>query len=105
MAYVVIDHHHDPDAGVYRLVIGREVTSEVPLEDPDPDGPATETVVVGHEDVRDYVFADSDDRWQGLSDDEIASQQRAAVEQAVTAAADDPAPPPVTALPGVGAPL
>jgi hypothetical protein len=103
MAYVVIDHHHDPDAGVYRLVIGREVTDDVPVEDPPEEGPFTETKVIGHDDVRDFVFADTDERWQGRSDEDIAADQRALVLEAVTSPVDEViADAAVTGMPGVG---
>jgi hypothetical protein len=90
MSYVVIDHHHDEAAGVYRLVIGQPIYDDVPIfEDGQQvleersDGavvPRTEQVVVGHEDVRDYVFADDDERWHDaggdrLDDEEVAAAQ------------------------------
>lgn len=113
MSYVVIDHHHDEQAGVYRLVVGLPVTDDVPVyEDGEVvleervDGavvPRTEPVVVGHADVRDFVFATDDERWRDLSADEIAAAQRAIVADAITPSEPKPEPAPVTTtLPGVG---
>jgi hypothetical protein len=122
MSYVVIDHHHDEAAGVYRLVIGQPIYDDVPIfEDGQQvleersDGavvPRTEQVVVGHEDVRDYVFADDDERWHDaggdrLDDEEVAAAQRELIqaaldEQARAAEAEADATERVRVLPGAG---
>jgi hypothetical protein len=110
--HVVIDHHHDSEAGVYRLCAGVPVTDTRPMLDAhgaalldDDNQPLTETVTVGYTDVVDVVFADSDDRWANLSADALAAQQRAIVDDAITTRDSAPGPPEVADLPGVGDPL
>lgn len=108
VSYVVIDHRHDEPAGVYRMVVGREVRAEVLVAAVDEEDEGTlEERVVGHSDVVDVVFSDVDERWDGLELDEIAALQRevvldaieqhgAAVEEAAAANAALPQ------MPGVG---
>lgn len=117
MGYVVIDHHHDEPAGVYRLTIGREVTEDRAKLDEDgtpiltdQGAPATERVLIAHEDVREYVFAADDPRWQGLPDEEIAATQRSEIQATLDAEARDAEQATSSAtetrpLPGVGASL
>lgn len=143
MSHIVIDHHHDPDGEVYRLIIGIPIIEDRPLEhDGTPvltcsecdqvigkptviatstfwdghtdqcsrqelpgDVPVTEPVLAGYNDVRDYVFADDDDRWDGRSTDEIADAQRRLVAAALDEADNPEPPPPVTVMPGTGEPL
>lgn len=91
----VIEHHHDVQAGVYRVLIGRPVLR------------AGEHV--GTFDVVDYVFDDSDARWftpdgERRTDDVVAAEQRvmikAAIEQRAQAeVVQQPSP---RSLPGVG---
>lgn len=103
--YHVIDHHHDADAGLYRLVIGtpEEITRPAldengePVLEPRPllnelgepvlDVDGKEVVLaqskletVTHYPAReDFVFADDDERWQGKEPEEVAKEQRADV--------------------------
>jgi hypothetical protein len=110
MNLVVADHHHDPDAGVYRLIIGEVVEREQYVVDEtgavmldDLGQPLVETVseIVPIEDV---VFADDDKRWSRKGGETIAAEQRQLVAQALADRAE-PAQPdatPPTQLPGVG---
>jgi hypothetical protein len=112
MSTVVISHGLDEAAGVWRIVVGDEVFEQVPMLDTegatlldDDDLPLTERRLVGHEQIRDVVFAASDARWQGKTDEEIAAEQREIVRAAMeTQSASEP-PAPVVDLPGVGEPL
>jgi len=103
MSLVVMDHHHDPDAGVYRVVIGWEEMAEQTMLDEDgqplyaeyeehetPDGetvrvpvgdPMTEQVSVVTP-LGDVVFADADDRWNGKTDEEIVESQLRSIKRA-----------------------
>lgn len=108
--YVVVDHHHDPDAGVYRLVVGRVVEEQRPVldhegntvhkpqpmldENGDPlrDFEGREVVLLGPPEmelvretvpVEDFVFAADDKRWKGAKPEAIAEQQRAEVRKAL----------------------
>jgi hypothetical protein len=153
---IVVDHHLDADAGLYRLVIGyaEEHTQAVldedglPMHEPgtlavatvaklddngdvvrdendkpimeeqpmlDSEGnqivllgdPLMETVTV-HVPVEDFVFAADDERWQGLSEADIAQKQRSLVKRALTKrhkaaeAAEVAAAAARTELPGAG---
>jgi hypothetical protein len=110
VSYVVISHTHDEEASIYRLIVGREVTDVVPMLDEDglamldEDGEAlTEQRVIAYEDVRDYLFADDDKRWQRRSLEDVARVQRDLVREAIdTASAAPPATLEPRALPGVG---
>jgi hypothetical protein len=110
--HVVIDHHLDQAAGVYRLVTGIPIIETQPLLDEnratlldDNDQPMTEQVTVGYDDVIDVVFDSHDDRWYKRSADDIAAEQRAIVQATIdertTTAAAAPAAS-TAALPGVG---
>lgn len=112
--HVVIDHHLDQAAGVYRLVAGIPVVEAQPLTDADgvtlfddAGHPLTEQVTVGYDDIVDVVFDAHDDRWYKRPPDDIAAEQRAIVqatidERAAAAAAATAPAAPATALPGVG---
>jgi hypothetical protein len=128
MTHVVLEHHHDPEAGLYRLVVGTPVEDEVPVLDEDgeqlldevdaPDGdgtisvPRTERQVIDYVDQFDIVFSADDTRWldsNGKSKPaaEIAKVQRRLVKEALAAraaasSADAVEPPPVKSLPGAG---
>ena len=98
MSHVVIDHHHNADAGVYRLTIGEPIIDHVITEDNDGEA---EEILLGYVDVRDFLFADADDRWKGKTAQEIAAQQRAIVTEAL----HPPEPEPVAEprpMPGMG---
>jgi hypothetical protein len=91
--YVVIDHHFDELAEVYRLTVGIPVT----------------TLVVDYDDVHDYVFAAADERWKTSTGgqrkpEHVAAEQRDEVATALRGRPqrgprDTPAP---VALPGIG---
>lgn len=113
MNLVVADHHHDTDAGVYRLVIGEVVEHEQNVVDEtgalvldDAGQPVTETIseIVP---VGDVVFADDDKRWSRKGAERIAAEQRDLVVEALAERAEpeqaETTPP--TQLPGVGEPL
>lgn len=119
MSHVVIDHHHDKDGGVYKIVVGVPVYDERTHPAMDADGnvladePRTEQVLVGYEDVRDFVFSEDDERWfvdgeertHRHGRDRIAQLQREIVAEALAPSEepDEPTPAPtVTTLPGVG---
>jgi hypothetical protein len=114
MNLVVADHHHDSDAGVYRLVIGEIVEREQNVVDEngafvlDENGqPETETIseIVPLEDV---VFADDDERWRQMDPQALAAAQRKLVTHALAGrvtSAPASAAPAVVQLPGVGDPL
>lgn len=129
----VIDHHHDADAGVFRLVTGYAVERVVPLTDetgaelrgPDvplldenghqmkseghplmgPGEPMTETVTA-YIPFEDFVFADDDPRWHGKSAGAITAEQRKLVREALREREErTPAATEPVPLPGVGEPL
>lgn len=112
MSTVVISHGLDEAAGVWRIVYGDEVFERVPMLDADgatflddDDQPLTELRLIGHEQVRDVVFAADDARWQGKADEEVAAEQREIVRAALEAQNTPEPPAPVVDLPGVGEPL
>lgn len=93
---LVLAHNHDADAKVYRLTIGYRLAEERPMLDEQgqalfaeyeeveqPNGetlrmpvgePMTERVE--HDvPVEDFVWADGDERWEGLSAEEVAAEQ------------------------------
>lgn len=73
---VVIDHHLDSEKGWYLLRVGDEIWDDQP--DPE-DEDSTIAVLVGHENVEDFVFDADDERWADKSYDEITKTQRAEV--------------------------
>lgn len=104
--YHVIDHHHDEQEGVYRLIIGVPYETERPVTDDEGNvvmdripligtdgevqqdadgkeiyilGPAKFEKVVEHSAFEDFVFADDDERWQDKEPEEVAKAQRAEV--------------------------
>ena len=116
--HVVIDHHLDEQAGVYVVVIGVPVVSQ--MQKAREDGtvvldaetqPITESKVVGYLDVEDFVFDAGDPRWfvdgERRADEDVAADQRgvildalaerAAVREKMAAQACE-----VTTMPGVG---
>lgn len=108
---IVIDHHLDAAAGVYRLITGIPIIETKPLTDAngatlldDDDQSITEQVTVGYDDVVDVVFDAGDKRWRSLDPDDIAAEQRAIVQTTIderpTQTSQAAAAP--TALPGVG---
>jgi hypothetical protein len=111
MPLVVAEHHHDPEAGVFRLVIGERVEHEQLVTDEDgnvvlddADQPTTETVaeIVP---ITDVVFADDAAGGAEGAADEIAAEQRELVADALRTAEPEPEPqaaPSTTQLPGVG---
>jgi hypothetical protein len=104
--FVVIDHHLDETANVYRITVGIPTVERRPTA-ADPD--ELEDVVVDYSDVHDYVFAAADERWLTASGDRrkaehVAAEQRDEVASALRGRArrgpkDTPAP---VALPGAG---
>lgn len=101
MATVVIDHHYDDAAGVYRLTVGHEVWQEFTTVD-DEGEPATERIMAGHAGVEDFVWHAEDERWRGLSRDEVARAQRVEVYEALEARLRPGPAREVSTLPGVG---
>jgi hypothetical protein len=67
----VLDHHLDPDEGVYRIVIGAPLRAEVqsttdegkPVHDEKTGEPVMETCIVAYDAVEDVVFDAEDERW------------------------------------------
>lgn len=89
--YVVLDHHHDDQLGVYRVVIGIPVIQQIPMTDEeggilrdDDDQPMLEERELGHAGIEDFVFADDDERWHGKDADTVASEQRELVKKALS---------------------
>lgn len=106
MKYVVAHHAHHPDEGVYRLVFGEahEVTEQIEednsrfdtsdevldrMGDPDFDPivlqptiirEVTRTVLMHLQEV---VWDHEDERWDGLSVEQIAVEQRRDVKEAI----------------------
>lgn len=108
---VIVDHHIDEAARLYRVVLAYQETRIQPRLDPDgepmrsddPDDPRilTEEVKVQSR-PWDIVFDADDPQWQGLTPIEIATRQRDIVWAAMTTAPDQPDPDALTQLPGVG---
>jgi len=89
----VLEHVHDRDAGVYRIVVGqvqlteyeRELIGDDGAPILDDDGVAMTTieeeeVVVATED---FVWADDDERWDKKTPQQIAQTQRWEVREAL----------------------
>jgi hypothetical protein len=137
---IVLEHSHDADEGVYRLVVGYAREQEVDVLDEDgepvrdvvdvPKRDADGNAVLDEEDepvmelglgpvktetvrlltpVEDFVFAADDERWQGLSAQDIASGQRDLVRDVLrereAAEVEARARSGGAELPGVGEPL
>lgn len=111
MNIVIIDHHLDPDAGVYRLTVGTQTEHLVgvfseerepvmlpqqpvlddegePAEDADgnPILQAPEQMTemrIEYTPLEDFVFAADDERWEGKDSDQIALEQRQLVKKAL----------------------
>jgi hypothetical protein len=124
---IIVEHVHDADAGVYRLVIGYEIIEVIPMTDEEgqvlfSDYEELEGIVDGEEavvrrpvgdpmteqvrtvvPVEDFVFSDTDERWDGKSDEEVAASQirsvRRVLKKREEAAADQPTP---RKMPGAG---
>lgn len=116
MNLTVTDHHHDQDAGVYRLALGQPVEHVKPMTDAegrvllDDDGEPMMESWTEHVPVGDFVFAADDERWQGKDSEQVAQEQRGLVraaleerERAAQAAARREEA--RVALPGAGDPL
>lgn len=103
---VVLEHVHEEQSGLYRLVVGRELVQIT------EDG----TEVVGHTGIEDFVFDDADARWfkrdgERKADKTVANEQRKVVKEVIdarssataivaeTPSTDQPQP---RTLPGVG---
>lgn len=130
-ALKVLSHVHDEVAGVYRILIGREVfipehmvevevldaEGNPELEEVEGDAPPKvktapqlmELAVIGLVEDKNYVFADDDGRWfdasgNRRSDDDVALEQKQIIKDAIETAAAEAAiePEPLRELPGVG---
>jgi hypothetical protein len=94
----VLNHVHDADAGVYRLLVGAVVEEtflvpvladdEVPLNgDGEPElETVNKEVVVATED---FVWAADDERWAGKTPEEIAQTQRRLIKELLTKRGED----------------
>jgi len=110
---IVIEHVHDTDAGVYRIVLGyKQLREETVYEDDGvtarrhPGEPVLdsegEPMKIGEEPVislgevmttateelvpvEDFVFAADDERWEGKSPEDIAAAQRSIIRDAIDA--------------------
>jgi hypothetical protein len=110
---VILDHHLDAPAGVYRLIFGTPIVTDIP--DPDfvfneeENGPQTPPMiqVTTYSGVADVVWEANDERWFGEHGrrpaDEIAAEQRDELRAALEAREQqtDPPPPPEP-MPGIG---
>jgi hypothetical protein len=90
---VVMSHVHDEEVGIYIIVTGQQYVRGYEV---------TRT-----EELRDYVFADDDDRWKDssgnfLSDLEIANAQRELIRVAMAEISEINPVAQHRALPGVG---
>ena len=88
--YVILEHHHDADAGVYRLVFVTAVDQIVNtwVDNPDYDEEeeldeesnwplmVAQETSVAHIDPREVVWADDDPQWADMSPEDVASAQR-----------------------------
>jgi hypothetical protein len=106
MSFVVADHHHDADEGVYRLVIGERIEREE-VTGYDEDGEEIVEIVAEIVEITDVVFSDSDPKWKRYKSKEtIAEAQRQIVANRLAELAEEapPAPtaPTVDQMPGVG---
>lgn len=112
MNVVVLDHHLDAEAGVYRLVFGTPVVTEItnPDFDPEilgPDAPPPTIPNTVYEGIADVTWDADDPRWFGdhgrRPAEEIAAEQRAelraAFEDREERAAPSSSPDP---MPGIG---
>lgn len=107
-----IDHGEKLPGGVYRLLVGLPVYEDVPIDevvDPNPDSEdpiieeaRIERVLVGYEDVREFLFAEADERWHGKTPGRIAEAQRAIVKEALRPVSEDAPPDTARPLPGIG---
>ena len=79
---IVTHHAHHPDEGVYRLVHAEPVVEFHATEDEDGKTVVSERVI-GHVHHRDVIWADDDERWHGKSREEIATEQRRDVQEAL----------------------
>lgn len=67
---------------------------------------AVEEVVVRYEGVREYLFAEDDERWSGLSPEDRAKVHREAIKEAISEQATERRAAPKTKdLPGIGTEL
>lgn len=106
-----VDRGEKLPGGVYRLIIGIPVYDDIPIDkvvDPDNgeviEDARTERVLVDYSDVREFLFAEADERWDGKSPGEIASIQRKLVADSLEPVESEAAPS-TEVLPGIGEPL
>lgn len=122
--YVVVDHHFDPLLDSWRLTIGyqdervahatgedgeplfeTEVIQGPEGEDIEVQGGAVMETTVVLVPVEDFVFACTDPKWEGKSDEEVVKEQKRLVRAALRQREEDAKPRPVETMPGVGDPL
>lgn len=104
MSVVVVQHSHEPENGVYRLVVAQEVwETRVVLEGPEDDQEAVERdTLVGHAHHEDFVFSADADEYRDKTAKQIAGMQRKAVRDALDAREAAQPTPDYIALPGEG---
>lgn len=108
---IVIQHHLEPDSGLYRLVVGEQVFEEgnQAYDEQGQKVGEPEKVLKGYANVRDFVFDAADPRWMTAEgsrrpEDEIAAEQRQIVKDALgqQGAPTPEVPVEPQLLPGVG---
>jgi hypothetical protein len=104
MSIVVVQHSHEPDSGVYRLVVAQEVWDSRPVVEDGEDGPQVveRDVLLGHAHHEDFVFSADADEYDGRTPEQIADMQRKAVRKALDAREAGQPAVTYTALPGEG---
>lgn len=104
MSIVVLQHSHEPESGVYRLVVAQEVWDKVPVVEDGEDGPEVveKDILLGHAHHEDFVFSADADEYEDKTPEQIADMQRKAVREALDAREPARSTPTYTALPGEG---
>jgi hypothetical protein len=94
MKHVITHHAHHPDEGVYRLIYAEAHPFSYvlpnpdfdPDEEPSEDNSPHQTVEdVAYSNHQDIVWAADDERWDAMTPNDIAKEQRADVTEALAA--------------------